>query len=205
MLTAFRVSAIPLVLIVFATVVPNAAAQGSDVGVGVKIGINVATITGPTATKTSQVTGGIGGLFAGGTFTDIVGYQVEALVSQKGATAVDGRDQAKLRITYLDIPLLIRVGTVGAQSSAGVNAFFGPVLSLKMSTSATYNGQTDTSFKDSNVKGNDLGFAIGAAGTFGKFSVDARYTIGMASIDATTNPNDLKNRTFSLMAGYRFK
>ncbi len=200
-----RCVALPLSLTALLMIPSTAKAQTSGVGVGVKAGMNSSTLAGPLITKATQLTGVTGGLFVSGAIGQMAGFQVEALLSQKGAKEVDGRDQSKVRITYLDVPLLLCIGSMGNKNSAGAHVFLGPTIGLKLNSSATYNGAALTEWKDSELSGLDLGLTFGAGATFGQFGLDARYTVGMRSVDSGTNPDDVKNRAFSLMLGYRFK
>lgn len=176
------------------------------IGVGIKGGINLSTVAGPSVTTAKQIVGVTGGPFVSGSFSRIVGFQVEALFSQKGAKYVSGVDQWKLRLTYLDLPILIRIGSLGDSGALGAHVFAGPTMSLKLGSSATYNGVNDTSFKNSDITGSDLGVTVGAGGSFGRIVVDARYTLGLRTLDATsTSAENVKNRTFTVMAGFRFR
>lgn len=184
----------------------GASAQTAGVGIGIKGGMNFSTVAGPNVTAAAKhVTDVTGGLFVSGSFSRIIGFQVEALLSQKGVKFASGADEGRLTVTYLDVPVLFRVGVLGDSDSSRAHVFLGSTMGLKLSSSATFNGTNDTSFRDTDVTRFDPGLTIGAAGTFGRIELDARYTFGLRTIFATAPPQDAKSRSFSVLAGYRVK
>lgn len=196
----------PLALALVLSVSANAFAQSSDVGVGLKVGGNRATTGGADVpTNVKAINGLTGGAFVSMTFGPSVGIQVEALFSQKGVGAFDGRDKTRLTVTYVDIPILLKVGKFGDKSASGGHVFVGPVVGLKVGAKATFNDTEITTFKDSDVRGLDLGITAGVGVNVGAIGLDARYTMGLRTIDSFANPDDIKNRVVSLIASYRFK
>jgi hypothetical protein len=50
----------------------------------------------------------------------------------------------------------------------------------------------------------DFGFPIGLSYEYKNVVLDARYYFGLTKIDKTANPEDVRNRYFSVTLGYRF-
>jgi serine/threonine-protein kinase len=58
--------------------------------------------------------------------------------------------------------------------------------------------------KDGDVKIMDFGLIFGAGVEFGKITVDARYNLGLTTIDDSEEEADVKNSVISIMVGYSF-
>lgn len=186
------------------TVGANASGGGPGISIGVLGGLNMSTLAAPLVPAISQLAGASAGASVNVRFNSMVGLEVDALFMQKGAKAFDGRDKSQLRINYIDMPVMLQVGSLDSSGGIGFHALAGPTVSLKIGSTATFNDVVVTSWKDSDVKSVDLGVTLGVGVTFGQFGVSARYTMGLSTIDADTVPDEVKNRTFSALVGYRF-
>lgn len=173
--------------------------------VGVVVGANSSVMAGPTVTNESHRLGVAGGAMLGLALSDSIGVESGVIFSQKGASFTEGKDNGKVRINYLDVPVLLKAGSGTDGGRTGVYALVGPVLSFKLGSSATFNGKTDSSWRDADVRGTDISGLVGVGVSVNVVSVSARYTFGLRTIDATKDPNDFKNRTFSFMVGVRLK
>jgi opacity protein-like surface antigen len=150
-------------------------------------------------------TGLTGGVFYGIRLFGPVHLDVEALVTTKGAKYDLDDFQNEIRITYLEVPVLARVGFGRA---GGFTAYVsgGPSLGLKLKEVQKEGG--DEIPVNDEVKTSDLGVALGGGVTFGSWIVDARYTLGLTDIvnvDAGgfAEPT-AKNKALSLTLGYRW-
>ena len=84
-------------------------------------------------------------------------------------------------------------------NKARTNFFIGPALSLKLSASSEFLGNTsDVSDSFNSV---DFGLVFGGAFDFGGLVIEARYTRGLTSI---VEIGDAKNSVISVMLGYSF-
>lgn len=50
----------------------------------------------------------------------------------------------------------------------------------------------------------DFGIPVGLSYEYKNIVLDARYYFGLTKIDNTVDPEDLRNRNFSITLGYRF-
>jgi len=148
-----------------------------------------------------------GGGFVALPLSKTIAVQAEALITTKGSHesgTLFGDDESftySLKVTYLEIPLLLRAMT----TAHTVQVFFlaGPALGLKLG-SRLMRGSEVIPF--SGVKSTDLGlvFGIGAVANFGGW-YELRYTSGMSKmIEEDGVPLNIKNGVFSLIVGYRF-
>jgi opacity protein-like surface antigen len=129
----------------------------------------------------------------------------EVLVTTKG-TKYDFADfENELRLTYLELPVLARVGVLRA---GAVTAYVsgGPSFAFKLKEVQKEAGE-ETSVDDE-VKKWDIGIAMGGGVSFGSWVVDARYTLGLIDIvdidSAGFAEPTAKNRAISVTFGYRF-
>ena len=193
-----------VICVAFAVVllVPRFAdAQVTNETLGLVAGLNSSTLVGPVAATMGRLAGGVFGASATGSLTGPVGFEIDALFSQKGVTSFGSRASDELRINYLDVPVLLRISTAGEVRAYGL---VGPTISFKLGSTETYNGAAVTTWKDSDIKGTDLGFTAGIGLAFGRFDAAVRGTWGLASIDASTSPADIKNMSFTALIGFRF-
>lgn len=192
-----RVLSLAIALMV---IVPAAAkAQMSPVSAGIKGGINSATLSSDTEDDLDQLIGGVGGVFIGRDINKNFGLQLEGLYSMRGAKAEGGA--AKIKLNYIDVPVLARFG---ATSASGIKAFAftGPQASFNIKAEAEAFGETVDLEDD--VEKFDLGWTVGAGVEVNRFTLDARYTLGLMNI-AKDETEDTKNRTFTVMVGIRLK
>jgi hypothetical protein len=153
-------------------------------------------------------TRGVFGFFAGVDFT-VIGLQIDALYSQKGAKADfrDEEDDVKLDVAvdYIEIPVLLRLNAP-LGGGAKIRLFGGPSFAFKVSDKTTF--EVDgVSFEDDETefKSYDVGVVAGGAMQFGKTFVDVRYTWGTLNILKDDEDGDrVKTRTLGLMAGFAF-
>jgi hypothetical protein len=181
-------------------IVPAAAkAQMSPGSAGIKGGINSATLSNDTDESLDQLIGGVGGVFVGRDINKNFGLQLEGLYSMRGAKAEGG--DAKIKLNYIDVPVLARLGSQSANGNK-FYAFTGPQASFKVTSEVEFLGETDD--LDDDVESFDFGWTAGVGADMGRVTLDARYTMGLMNIDKTGN-DTIKNRTFSVMVGFRLK
>lgn len=190
-----------MLLIVPSTV----AAQG--ISYGVKGGINFASLSFDpsedinTGTRIGIAAGGFVALPLGSRLT----IQPEGLFSQKGEKADLDGVVAKLELDYIEVPVLLKYAiTQGASRSFHV--FGGPSMAFKVRSRATASfGGTTVETGEENIKDTDFGVVFGAGMDFGKWSVDGRYTMGLADINNDeSDDTKIRTRTISVLAGIRF-
>jgi outer membrane immunogenic protein len=192
------------------TLVPAiAAAQTSTYPMtfGIKAGVNASTLsTEDSLLDTSNIWGAVGGIFTGRNISENVGIQLEGLFSQRGAKDTSlGTSETRIRLTYLDVPLTARFGTT-TTNDVHFHAFTGPQFGIKLSAKAKNDFIGNEEDLDEEVKSWDFGWTIGAGVEMNNVSLDARYTLGLTNIDASqSSDGSIKNRTFTVLAGYRFR
>lgn len=188
----------------------NTAFAQQPAAFGIKGGVNFANLNfegdGADVNFDSR-TGFVGGLFVVVPSNTPFALQAEALFSQKGAEAEEGDFSSKIKLNYLDVPVLARVSSP-ASSGTSFHVFGGPSFGFKLSgeTESSFDGEEETEDLDDEVKGFDLGLVLGAGVEFGRFVIDGRYSWGLTDINNEEEDEGVKvkTRTFSVMAGFRF-
>ena len=129
------------------------------------------------------------------------GWQLEALVVEKGAANVLRRDDV-VRLTYVEVPILLHLDVLQRHRNA-VFLLAGPSIAFLLRASYEADGMTEDIKNDlSHV---DVGLHVGAGVELGHIVFDARYGWGMRTVfhDGDTG-GSFKNRTFSVKASIRF-
>jgi hypothetical protein len=124
----------------------------------------------------------------------MLAIQPEAFFSQKGAKT----GTTKISYNYLEVPLLLKLSPSLPGDFVRPIFFAGPSAGILLSAKAG-----DFDLKDE-MKNADFGLVIGGGVEFGKLSLDARYNLGLSSIDKAVEnvKSDVKNRAITVMIGY---
>ena len=210
-----RRSLLVVVAVLFAAslAVPQASAQG--IKLGVKGGVNIADLGGADAGSSTETKAGfVAGGFAEFMIGDMFAIQPEVLYSQKGAKETSGGDELKLKLDYIEVPVLLKVNIPIEGSKVHPTVYAGPAVAFKASCklSGTSGGVSASADCDAGgadfVKSTDFGLAFGGGISFdvggAEIGVDVRYTLGLSTIDDSTDPDDIKNRVISIMGTVGF-
>jgi len=180
-----------------------APAQGLDFGV--KGGVNVANVDlsgDEGAPSFDPRIGLVAGGFVRMPLTSWLAVQGEGLYAEKGARFVDTGVDAKLLLTYLEVPVLARI-----RLSRLFYATAGPAMGFLLQAKARtrFSGATEDIDVSDDVQSFDFGIAMGGGVELGRLIFDGRYTLGLRDADKdTTDTSTMKNRTLSFTAGFRF-
>jgi hypothetical protein len=178
-------------------------AQLPKLTLGVKTGINLATLKGNVGDENNRLG------YQAGAWMRIGGagfyLQPEGYVGSKGGeygtiqqngTEIDGN--AKVNFTTLDIPVL--VGKKFGFEKLNFRMMAGPVISFLLSKNAEENYDAATNFD--NYKNQTIGIQSGAGVDLGNLSVDLRYEKGISNIDKS-GQYDQKQNLWHLSIGYK--
>ncbi len=202
------------VLFAASLAVPQASAQ--NIKLGVKGGVNIATIGGSDADSlgdTKSKVGLVAGAFAEFMVGDIIGIQPEVLYSQKGVKSDDLGVDAKIKLDYIEVPVLVKVNVPVEGSKVRPSFFVGPAIAFKAScklqgSSGGTSASIDCEDAGANIKSTDFGATAGGGIAFdvggAEVGVEVRYTLGFTKIDDDPDPFDIKNRVFSIMGTVGF-
>jgi hypothetical protein len=199
-----------LMALVFVSMMSFSASAQSKMGIGIKAGLNMASVGGDgTDNYKSRM-----GLYAGALFevqfSDMFAGQIEAAYSMEGAkeegTMMGVAYTATVKLDYLEIPILLKV----ILPVPAVNPYIivGPALGINLGATVTAEagGQThDTDIKDA-ISGTDFGLAFGAGVAIPMgLIVELRYTLGLSNINKDNDTVKNHNNVFAILAGWEFK
>jgi hypothetical protein len=128
------------------------------------------------------------------------GWQIEALVVQKGARNLLRRND-QLEFTYIEIPILLHLDFWQKGNSS---AFFTAGPSLAVNIQATYVDDGVREDIGDDIEKVDFGLNLGIGLELGRFVVEGRSNWGMRSA-FNVDDVDFKQRTLLLTAGVRFR
>ena len=143
-------------------------------------------------------------------------FQPELTYSMKGAKVSDAGFELTSKLSYLEVPLLLRYD-IGSGSSDGVRPFIhaGPALALKLTCSFEGNDGTsnfstgcDDENGDGGAKTFDMGLMFGGGLAFRHmehtFSIGVRYNLGLLNIAKDNTGGDTKNRVLSIVGTFEW-
>ena len=181
---------------------------------GPKLGMNLTNLYGSDVEESGFKSGVCLGAFMTFNISSVFAIQPELLYTQKGDKYEDedeffGTLKAWTMLDYLEIPILAKF-SIPTKGKVTPNLFFGPAVAFKTRSKGRLEIEglsVEVDIED--VSGVDLGLALGAgvgivAGP-GEVVVDARYTLGLTSVDASEWDMDVKNAAISILVGYSFQ
>ena len=196
---------------------------GQAITPGVKFGINYATLAGadvrnPTTQSITTLNAGVFATFHVGSLFDI---QPEVLYTRKGCKASADEEfffgmnlhiEQTGTISYLEIPVLLKLNIPFLSNSIiRPVVFVGPAVSfvLKSKVELEINGESAPEQQFSDLNSSDFGVVFGAGMDFTflsaiTISLDARYDLGLQSINTSSNQKDIRNRVMAITAGIGF-
>jgi len=199
---------VPRVLMVMLMLALAHGAAAQEISYGAKAGVSFSTLSFDPSSELSY--GLRTGLVAGGFVAFPIGsrlaIQPEGLFTQKGAKADALGVSATIKIDYVEVPVLAKY-TVSGGPARSFHVFGGPSVGFKVhsSASATFGGSTIETDNDDGLEDLDYGVVMGAGMTFDRVTVEGRFTLGLANINAE-DPDESKARTraVGILAGVRF-
>lgn len=197
---------------IFALMSPNNIYAQSITAKGVKVGLNLANISGINIEPELKLKLGytVGGFIVVG-INDNIGIRPEVLYSMRGTkfewefwgTIYKGR----YNLNYLEIPVLLQY-TLTVDGSFKPNLLIGPALGIKLSAKAKVEGGEEEDIMES-MKSMDFGVILGAGAVLNnRITFEVRYNIGLSSIEKNVprnywiDPYDFKNRVISIILGF---
>lgn len=168
----------------------------SSVYYGIRLGLNVSTITGDYMdldSKTGMALGGVIGLRV--SETTPVFIESGLYYSGRGAK----KDKLSVSLNYLELPILIKYG-IQATDDIAVLPFIGPYFSYGIAGKYKYPIANGTIEKDSSYDAFnhfDMGFKVGCGAEYNMLYLELGYQFGVTNI-AEDNPQDLAAHTGNL-------
>ena len=120
-------------------------------------------------------------------------------------------DALTAKLDYFEIPLLASIGLTGPESSVGFSVHAGPTLAFEAGCDIEASDADTTASIDCDTFGfderesMDLGLMAGATASFPvsealSIVVSGGANFGLSTLDTSTDPADIKNRSYYLSA-----
>ncbi len=190
-----------LILLAAVFTIPGISAQTNS-HFGLKAGLNLATqnVDNTLATYSNRP-GFIGGIFYQIEFSDF-SIQPEVVFSQQGTNISSNGADLYSKLNYTSIPIILKY-----QLNSGVNFQFGPQIGFLMCAKSNYHPILNQEYKEQvyttaySTTDFLLAFGVGWKSD-NNITIDARYNLGLTSINNYEGVPDTKNNLFSITVGY---
>jgi outer membrane protein with beta-barrel domain len=173
----------------------SSTAAWAQVGGGIKVGVNLATLSGFNDPSTAERVGITAGGFLTVGLAPMIAFEPEVLFSMQGSKLHFGASGVSSDVTakldYVQVPLLLRLGNSG-KAAASLYAVAGPTFGILVRNQ----GVADQ------LKNTDVGVVVGAGVTLSRLLLEGRYTAGLT--DFNKGGTVYKNRVLSLLVGLNF-
>jgi len=207
-----KIKKLPLFLFLFTVLLHPAMIHGFEIGCGLKGGINISNNSGRSFLDNRTAFYG----FTGGVFfilesSRLIEAQIECSYLRKGQkfweydrtknSASSAKIHTKISVDYLEIPLLAKLNAKNRYLFRPY-FLFGPAFAVKLRAKVR-TGYRNVVASDSldSIKRADYGLVIGGGVEVLHLAAEARLNFGLRKISEFFG---LRNRVFSLLAGYRF-
>ena len=176
---------------------------------GVRAGVNFATLDTSSDAGAAPLEWQFRPVFSGFLILPVAPWlvlQPEVAYALKGTRSEDGGTVSKVRLDYLEVPILGRF-SMGAAGTRRFHAVAGAALSvlLRARTRVDLGDATEELDISEDVETLDWGLVLGGGVEAGSLVFDARYTHGLRDIDRdATDSVTVRNRAVSISAGIRF-
>jgi hypothetical protein len=182
------------ILLSLAVLVAFSTASFAQLSGGARLGVNLSNFGGDDG-EGDMKAGLQLGLYLVGNLSEKLAVQPELLYSSYGAKEDFSGTEVTTALSYISIPVLLRYN-VNEMINIHVGPQFGILASAKAKTD-----DDDVDIKDE-MKGMDLGLALGVGLDFGKFNAGLRYYGGLSNI-VDADDVDVKNTAFNVVIGYK--
>jgi hypothetical protein len=183
-------------------------ANAQEIDFGVQAGVNFAKLSGDNVEDADGRTGINVGLTGEYMFNESIAIFAGALYSQQGLQSEDSGVESKLKLDYINVPVLLKyyVGESGFSIDAGPQIGF-LVNSEFEVTGGPFSGTSDANAETIDLSaGGGLSYKFLEGTTLEGLAIGARYMIGLSNVfkDNDTFGDDLTNSVLSVNLGYRF-
>lgn len=148
-------------------------------------------------------TGVLLGPFVSVDINDRVALQAEVLFATRGATATDGTNALKIKLGYVDFPILARFRPA---RNKPLYVLVGPSVNFNVKAKAVGLGpaEAEEDIKD-DIKTAELALVFGAGVNIRRCFVEGRYIAGISDISADPEIQaTVRNRGLAILVGVRF-
>ena len=202
-----------LVALIVAGTAPLAA-QSSRLSYGGLLGLSFSKAGGEDIGGNSKlVIGTAVGAFATFRFGGALALEPQILMVDKGIKSEESGLSATAKLTYIQIPLLVKVlFPIGAPGGVTGFLFAGPGVAYRVGCRLTLAqggnelaGDCDTDEETDALRSFDASAIVGLGADIGRATFSLRYDLGLSRLDQSADANDIKNRSIVLLGGVRVR
>ena len=178
---------------------------------GITGGVAISKFAGDDVGEFSKTRLGlVGGVFAYFRLSDVLGIQPEVLYFQKGGKGETAGFTAEVRLSYLEVPLLLKLafpegGRLRPHLYAGGAMAFKLGCRLRVSSATADDSSPCEDDPETQVTDTDFSVILGAGVEFDRATLSLRYDWGLTKLDAGPEENHLVNRTVYLLLSWTFR
>ena len=153
------------------------------------------------------------GAFATFGFGGMLALEPQFLMVDKGIKSEESGLSATAKLTYLQIPLLVKVMfPLGAPGGLTGFLFAGPGVAYRVGCRLTLAqggnelaGDCDTDEETDALRSFDSSVILGLGADIGRATFSIRYDLGLTRLDQSAEANDIKNRSIIILGGVRVR
>lgn len=193
---------------------PPLEAQSSRFSYGGLLGLSFSKAGGEDIGGNSKlVTGTAVGAYATFGFGGMLALEPQLLLVDKGIKSEEGGLSATAKLSYLQLPLLVKVlFPIGAPGGVTGFLFAGPGVAYRVGCRLTLAqdgnelaGDCDTDEETDALRSFDSSVILGLGADIGRATFSIRYDLGLSRLDQSAEANDIKNRSLILLGGVRVR
>jgi len=192
-----------LIVLLFTVVLIEQTNAQVQFSLGLKAGANFSKINVSSASETwDSRTGFHGGAFALFKLTAFA-VQPELIFSQQGSKIKVNGESFDANFSYMNVPVMFKF-----YLPLGLNLQLGPQFGFLTTAESDYNPITNTPQNGTDLKefykNSDLSLGLGVGWDLPmRFTIDARYNLGLSQIEDNASLEATKNQVFQLSLGYK--
>ena len=179
-------------------------ANAQEARFGIKAGVVLATVTGDgvSGTNKKNLVGAQAGIMADISFSDLISFHPELLYSQKGFRYENGSNYIQSRLSYIDLPLLLRVKADGLFFEAGPQVGFLAGAKNESNSPGLVPGSNTSTDGTRKV---DIGYIAGVGYQLPQgLEIGIRYNGGISDVADPSGSSKIRNSVFQFQVGYLF-
>ena len=189
-------------------------AQSSRFTYGGLLGLSFSKAGGEDIGDNSKlVVGTAVGAFATFGFGGMLALEPQFLMVDKGIKSEESGLSATAKLTYLQIPLLVKVRfPLGAPGGVTGFLFAGPGVAYRVGCRLTLAqggnelaGDCETDEETDALRSFDSSAIFGLGADIGRATFSIRYDLGLSRLDQSAEANDIKNRSIVILGGVRVR
>jgi hypothetical protein len=146
-------------------------------------------------------------------FGGMLAVEPQLLMVDKGIKSEENGLSATAKLTYLQIPLLVKV-LVPIGDPGGMTGFLfaGPGVAYRVGCRLTLAqdgnelaGDCDTDEETDALRSFDSSLILGLGADIGRATFSIRYDLGLSRLDQSAEASDIKNRSLIILGGVRVR